>query len=504
VSRDREDFRAVGTLRIPPDPGILKALGLNHALESAIADLVDNSIDAKARHVLVRFVVRSGLVARILVVDDGLGMDSDRIDAAMQLGRPKQDSAGTLGHFGMGLKSASLSQASTFTVLSRSHGGTAQGRRMHREGQGSGFECEVLAEEQVKAVLDSRWPGFDTGKGTIVRWDGLRGFPASTNPAVTAAFMESKQNELRHHLGLMFHRLLEQDRVSILIDVFDEDLGDSGLVFAVDPINPFAYIQTGTRGYPMTLLAEFNGRKVPIECHIWPGGSDSQYFKLFGGSVERYQGFYLYRNDRLLSAGGWGGVVGETKQRKLARASVDIESYLDGFTMSMEKTGVRMTADLVRGIEVAEASDGTTFQDYLVAAEESFKESNKRVQKRHPIIPPGTGLHPRVKRAIGRELEILDGEDSVEIRWTRLPGIDFVEVDRSQRILWLNSRYRTAILKGGHGGVNDIPLIKTLLFLLYEDIYRGTAFGVRDKDNVAMWLNILTAAAEVELHDFGE
>ena len=50
--------------------------------------------------------------------------------------------------------------------------------------------------------------------------------------------------------------------------------------------------------------------------------------------------------------------------------------------------------------------------------------------------------------------------------------------------------------------MNDVPLIKTLLFLLYEDIFRGTAFGSRDKDNVAMWLKILTAAAEVELNDF--
>lgn len=504
MADEQEDFRAVGTLRIPPDPGILKALGLNHAFESAIADLVDNSVDAEADHVLVRFVLRNGIVQRVLVVDDGLGMDSDHIDAAMQLGRPKEDSARKLGHFGMGLKSASFSQASVLTVLSRSSGQRAQGRRMAREGGGTGFECEVLADEQVGAALDTEWPGFDTDHGTVIRWDALRGFPASTDPAVTAAFVESKQNELRHHLGLMFHRLLERQRVSIAIDVYDSDLEESGLVFHVEPINPFAYIQTGVRGYPKTLWAKFDGRKIPLECHIWPGGSDSQYFKLFGASVERYQGFFLFRNDRLLSAGGWAGVVDENKRRKLARVSIDIEDHLDAFTMSMEKTGVRMIADLVRAIEVAQSDDGTSFQDYLAVAEQTFKEANKRVHKRRPIVPPGAGLHPRVKKAIQREVDVLEGEDSVEIRWTRLSGDDFVEVDRVQRILWINSKYRPALLKGAHGGMNDVPLVKTLLFLLYEDIFQGTAFGTRDKDNVNMWLTILTAAAQAEFNEFDE
>lgn len=504
VTQSRDDFRAVGTLRIPPDPGILKALGLNHAFESAIADLVDNSIDADANNILVRFALQNGLVERVLVVDDGYGMNTEEIDAAMQLGRPKKDSSRKLGHFGMGLKSASFSQASTLTVLSRSEGSRAEGRRMAREGKGSGFECDVLAEDQVAVALAAEWPTVRTDHGTIVRWDGLRGFPASTDPAVTATFVEKKQHELRHHLGLMFHRLLEKGRLSIAIDVFDVDLGESGLVFVVEPINPFAYIQTGVRGYPKTLWATFDGKKVPLHCHIWPGGSDSQYFKLFGASVERYQGFYLYRNDRLLSAGGWGGVVGENKRLNLARASIDIEDHLDAFAMSMEKTRVRMAADLVRAIEVAASDDGATFSAYISVAEETFKESNKRVQKRRPIVPPGAGLPPRVKRTIAREVDFIEGEDSIEIRWTRLPGDDFVEIDRSQRILWLNSRYRLAILKGAHGGMNDVPLIKTLLFLLYEDIFRGAAFGARDRDNATMWSNILTAAAQAELNGFDE
>lgn len=495
------EFETVGTRHLPPDPAIMKAIGLNHAFESAIADLVDNSIDAEADRVLIRFVLQGGLINRLLVVDNGRGMDASAIDAAMQLGRAKKDSHRALGHFGMGLKSATFSQASVLTVLSRTRECAAQGRRMRREATGSGFECDLLAQEQVEAALNDHWPRFATETGTIVRWDDIRTFPASSDRSVTDAYLEAKQSLLRHHLGLMFHRLLENDSISISIDVFDADAGESGFVFDVEPIDPFGYVRSGVPGYPKKLTAHLGSREILLECHIWPGGSDSPYFKLASGSVESYQGFYLYRNDRLLSAGGWGGVAQETKRRKLARVSIDIEDHLDAFTMSMEKSGVRMVADLVRAIEIAESADGETFQSYLATAERTFQESNRRTRKRTPILPPGSGLSPKVKRAIARETTFVSGEDPLEIRWKSFSTEAFIEVDTARRILWLNNRYRDALLRGGRGGLNDAPLVKALLFLLYEDVFRGTLLGPRDRDNISMWGEILTAAAEVEAKD---
>lgn len=75
-------------------------------------------------------------------------------------------------------------------------------------------------------------------------------------------------------------------------------------------------------------------------------------------------------------------------------------------------------------------------------------------------------------------------------------------VDRRTRTLWLNRVYREAVIKGGSAGVNDAPLLKALLFLLYEDVFRGTAYGPRHKDNVSLWREVLTSAAEQERLDF--
>ena len=83
--------------------------------------------------------------------------------------------------------------------------------------------------------------------------------------------------------------------------------------------------------------------------------------------------------------------------------------------------------------------------------------------------------------------EILEDEEPVRIKWRSSRQPEFVEVDRLNRTLWLNARYREAVLRGTPGSMNDAPLLKALLFLLYEDIFRGASFGPKDKDNVQLW-----------------
>ncbi len=503
LSNAFNEFDTVGRHQAPPDPEILKAIGLNHGLESAIADLVDNSIDASAPRILIRFVERNGLVNQLVVIDDGDGMTTDQIDAAMQLGGQPSRSEGSLGHFGMGLKAASFSQASLLTVLSRGTGGVAVGRRIEREPTDGGFVVEELDTSQVERALDSSWTDLTTETGTIVMWDQIRTFPKSRNRSVTSSFVESKVSELRHHLGLTFHRLLDQGSVTVEIDVHDADTGESGLPFEVEPIDPFAYARSGAGGYPKTLIAATGAHEVPLTCHIWPR-SDSHRFKLAGVPIANTQGFYLYRHNRLLSPGGWGGVARPLKERRLARVAVDIESFEDAFQMSVEKAGVHMTADVVHAIETAAAVDSTTFSEYLADAEQAFRVSNKRSTKRRPVLPPGQGISPRTKRAVAREVECVEGEEPIRIRWRKSDYCDFVEVDREERTLWLNTDYREAILKGTGGGINDAPLVKALLYLLYEDIFQGAAFGSRDKDNVDLWGEILTSAVEDEVESYDD
>src|SRR3954447_5203257 len=92
-----------GSIRLVPDPRSLEALGRNHTLEAALAELVDNSIDAGAEHVLMRFVQRSGRLEQLVVVDDGRGMSDEEIDIAMTVGGERHYDTGQIGRFGFGL-----------------------------------------------------------------------------------------------------------------------------------------------------------------------------------------------------------------------------------------------------------------------------------------------------------------------------------------------------------------------------------------------------------------
>ena len=117
-----DDVQVAGSTVVPPDPMILKAIGLNYALEAAVADLVDNSIDADASDVLVRFIKRGPRLKSLCVVDNGRGMDEAELEDAMALGRRRDYGPHDLGHFGLGLKAASLGQARSLTVITLASG----------------------------------------------------------------------------------------------------------------------------------------------------------------------------------------------------------------------------------------------------------------------------------------------------------------------------------------------------------------------------------------------
>ena len=500
VHPESTEIETVRVIRVPPNPNIFKALGSGQSFEAAIADLIDNSLDAEASRVVVRFVLRGGKLAKLLVIDNGKGMNEKAIDAAVQLGRPRKKSElNGHGYYGMGLKSASFGQASILTVFSRKAGFPSEGRRMYRESAEGDFEVDVLRNDSVGVLLDELLQLVGSKKqGTVVQWDRVRDFPHSRDPSQINAYLDKRMTALHRHLGLTYHRLLEANSVAITIDAYEADDGFAGAPVVVEAVNPFGYNRSGKPGYPKELAAQLPKGQVRLQCHIWPARSESPEYRLYGQPVENFQGLYLYRNKRLLRGGGWGGILQEHKSYKLARVAIDIDDHLDLFKMSVDKSDVELTSKLVNAIEKAQSTTGTTFSEYLDAAKDAFKKGNTRQRNRTKILPPGQGLHPAVKAAIERESPLLKGQEPVRIRWEDLAEPSFVAMDRKNRTLWLNKKYRTAVAGDGPSGVNDAPLVKALLFLLFEDLLRGRAMGPKDKETYDFWMQVLTAAADAE------
>lgn len=496
-----DEVRVAGATVIPPDPKIMEAIGLNYALESAIADLVDNSIDAKASQVLVRFVRRGARLVSLCVVDNGRGMRDDDLDDAMALGKRRDYKTSDLGHFGLGLKAASLGQARSLTVISRTKSSAACGRRWMRDNVGADFMCDVVEPEFAAAALDRSWSPLTVQSGTLVRWDEVTSFPAAQDASTTDQYLEQALPRVRDHLGLVFHRLIHKGAISITLDIEDARVGGTGLSQGVVPVDPFGYRRTGRPGYPKALPVSFGGHSVALQCHLWPPRSELPAFKVPYRLQHNGQGFYFYRNDRLLQAGGWNGVIQPDKRYRLARVAVDVNDRLANLlSMNPEKTELRVTDTFVHAIESARDHD-FNIRSYCDDAYERLRESRTPAGTRRPVLPPGRGFAPRLRQAISTELSFIPGADPVDIRWRHIDDDQFFRINRDEQTIELNLNYRWAVNGGWAGTLNDAPILKAAIFLLVQELFNGEYLGVKQKDNVELWNAVLLAAAEIEVSE---
>jgi hypothetical protein len=487
----------VDTIQLQPDAGLVKSLGAHHSFESAIADLVDNCLDAGATRISIRLLTKDDQLVQVEVVDNGKGLDADDADDAMTLGHQRAYGDTDLGHFGIGMKAASFAHSDVLTVWSSRSGSTPVGRRIRRADFSKDFSCERLTQRAAATAQRKRKAQVGSPVGTTIVWSELRSTYRGANVDEARTWMTQAELRLRSHLGVTFHRLIAKDALEIDIVVDELKYANEAIGTPVKPIDPFAYASSGRPGYPKKIIATSDSTTVTLQCHIWPAKTDIPGFRISGKSGDNFQGFYIYRNDRLLQAGGWSEVANQSTQRQLARVIVDDASAIGTLlTMNPEKAGLRFEPRFRTALGHAKAADGTTFDQFLADAEDTYKDSNKRVMRRHPVITPARGFAPAVRKQIKTELGLKKSE-SLEILWRRLPGGQFFDIDFSNDILYLNLRYRYLFAPTG-GSMNDAPVIKAMMFLLTHHIFEGINFGPKDKDNIALWRAILGAAVEAE------
>lgn len=494
-----ETLDVVDSKFIPPTPDILEALKQNYRIEQSIADLIDNSIDAKATKVLVRFIRMKGRLVSLCIADNGHGMTEESIDLAMQFARKRDYAKNELGMFGVGLKTASLSQATSLTVLSRHRGGAAVGRRWSEAGiRADNWRCDVIASASADSELGLSWGPLGAIKaGTVVRWDDVRDFK-HVRPSDVDAYFDRVRDAIQLHLGLQLHRYLGSN-TEIAVDMLDADTGETGVPFTIDPINPFP-AQSAAKGYPKKFTAEVPGGKLHLIAHIWPKRSHDLGYKL-GGKAAEHQGFYFYRHGRLIQAGGWNGWRSNGEPHfSLARVEVDITDALAGYLkVRSNKAGIDVPESLSDALDKATAADGTTLKGFVELAEEIYRTKVEQTEK--PMMQPGKGIPRRVRVALeksGIPLNTDDSPEGMSIAWGRVTGTHFFAIDRANDTLTLNDRYRSTLNKGARGGATDVPIIRTLLYFLFESTLSRKVGGVAEDARLDALQDALVAAIKLE------
>lgn len=485
------------TRDFPPDPSIAHAVGRHHSFETAIADLVDNSIDAGAHNVLVRFLEEDGAVVGLRLIDDGRGMDELSIDDAMTYARKREYVAGDLGHFGIGLKAASLSQADILLVYSQRHGAPSTGRMIEAS---EPTRVAELDGEEVGVILQNLQADFSFANGTVVEWRDPRTFLSSDDTSDRARWLDERINAVITHLGIVFHRKLSSQSVRITVDVFDLDFLESGPPRMVTAIDPFGYDGLPNDVYPAELRTSIDGLDVVGRAHIWPAAQSGRpEYRLGGRPGSLVQGLYFYREDRLIQIGGWNTLTVSRPELEYARIELDVTPTLSPhITINPEKAGLELDADLRHSLLEASVGSGMTFARFLGAAVGARAESRKYTKRPVELVEPGRGFGGDLIEAFESTVERAK-VDPVDIRWqvelTEAP----LRVDLDQRTIWLNEQYRDVIAGAGSMDATDAPFVKTLLMIIYSKYFEGSHLGTREKVEVAAWEQLLTAALREEL-----
>lgn len=485
---------------LAPDPGrlIIALRQIGYSLEQALSDLVDNSLSAGAANVLIRFLWCGERITGVAVVDDGDGMNADQLRNAMRFGSTDRIDHTSLGKFGLGLKLSSFSHARRLTVVSRQDGLTT-GRRWTLDGIRRHWDCDIIDERQASVLIDAPWSPVDLQtSGTLVLWDDIDKLPVSGRGLRYT--LNALYRRLELHLGLHFHRFIQRGLLNIQIDQQEQGNPEHQIRATIPALDPFGYGAAPLDGYPRIFMMHLAGvGEIPLEGHIWPPNSDLPEYRL-GNRAAARQGFYFYRNNRLIQAGGWNGLVQNDAEPhgSLARVRIDLPPDFDSsFSLNVQKSSVIVPPGFVEAALDASDFSGQSFEAYRQTAQKVYRSREaKALRSRLPV--PGAGLPDSVVRQFDPEAESAGETQRIDLRWETLDRLEMFRLDRETGCLLLNRQYRSRILAGLPPSRDDVPLFKALLFCLLGPDFQTGKPSERRRRELARINRILVAASALE------
>jgi len=310
------------TIKAEPDASSMietfRAIG--YSIETAIADIIDNSISAEAKNIWINYDWK-GKNTFIIIKDDGHGMNHDELVQAMRPGskHPSDErSIKDLGRFGLGLKTASFSQTRKFSVISKKKDYSPVFWAWDLDHVQKVQSWELVQYTPLESELET----IDNQEsGTSVIWYSLDRTLKNTKEEDTEAlgkFMELMEG-VKKHLEMVFHRFLEQGKIKIWFQ--DRK---------IEAWDPFLRGENGIQSNAEEFLS--NG-DIIVKGYVLPHKSkvSEQTYKKASGPKgwNEQQGFYIYRNERLLVAGNWLGMFRKEEHYKLCRIMIDLPNTVD-------------------------------------------------------------------------------------------------------------------------------------------------------------------------------
>jgi len=410
----------VREIEVPPEPRLMESMrAVGYNLQTAVADIIDNSISAEALNVDIYF--NSATPDHLAIVDDGTGMSAKAAEDAMRLAGHSSDAQRAttdLGRFGLGLKTASLSQCRILTIASRRDGEVCAYRwsldHLLETGRWALIKLSLKEIEQLPRGTEF----LSNEHGTMVLWQDLDYLVKERG--LSQAALDEALVATRDHLALVFHRYLD---------------GEHGRPFSIringkapDKVDPFLKNHRGTQRGPKESFT-VDRRRIeagPFTLPFLNKLSESDRKRAgITTTLRESQGFYIYRQMRLVIWGTWFGILPKEGMSRLARVQVDIPNTLDHlWALDIKKSAAvpppAVKTQLKRIAERILEPSRNAFQ-YRGRAETDTKTVRvwTRVEDRdgfryeinrsHPLITAiGEQLSGTTEQALGRVLQLIE------------------------------------------------------------------------------------------------
>jgi hypothetical protein len=342
---------------LPPDPErvIVGLRDTGYEFETAVADIVDNSIAANASHVQLWLAADFRGNIRLIIADNGDGMNRDGLINAMQYGSKARPSAASLGKYGLGLKTASTAFCKKLSVISRPDGNTAPLMAtwdLYHVAKVNKWSLLLTADCDPEAleILDAIAPGHS---GTVVLWEQVdRLLKEYQDPAGAPArkALKAREDSLREHLAMVYQRFLDPDdnrtrdvimelngRPVIAWDPFQVKLSELVANETIEPeLSDGRTASFTVRAYILPRREEF------------PSDQAATVAKL---SNDR-QGIYIYRENRLIHDADWLGLYQKEPHLTGLRVEFSFDHRLDdAFHLDIKKSQIILNDDLASWLQ---------------------------------------------------------------------------------------------------------------------------------------------------------
>lgn len=348
----------------PPAKRLINSMrAIGYTFSTSLADIIDNSISAKAKniHVLYDTFTDSPYLE---ILDDGTGMSQEELINALIFGSDRTYEEDDLGRFGLGLKAASLAQCRKLLVC------TKQKDKIFC----MGYDLDVIEETDSWDIMCYNSEEIDNipniemlkdlESGTLVKWECFDFIESESKPGQFLDNLRKIISDANKHVSLVFHRFY--DDVNILFNMNKVEKRDPFL------LDSKPRQQTGL---PTNEVIE--GSIVTIIPYSLPYANTLtlEEKKLLGletgKSLYDDQGFYIYRNKRLIIWGSWLRMNQKSEFNKLARVQVDIPTSLDTIWMlDVKKSSARIPEVVKNKLRIA-------LRDSLIKSEKVIKRPGK-------------------------------------------------------------------------------------------------------------------------------